>query len=281
MPDTVRTLASLQTLLADNTSGDISAQDVRDMLVSTYQLDYSADTSITGTATATIGKWHICTGTTSDYTVTLPAASGNAGKLIGLRMSSALTKLVTIDGNGAELIDGAATRVMWANEIAVLFCDGTGWTKVGGKSSPMICRMRLNANQSINNASLTKLTLNTTDIDNTGSMASTGSNQVTVKRTGKYVCGAKVFYDGVPAAGKRIRAQVHQTSTGGTQLLAGEVTSASVADFAAALISDILFQTAGDVVILAAYHDYGSAINAYGANPGDSCYLFLTETELW
>lgn len=139
MPDTVRTLSALQTLLADNTAGDISPQDVRDMLVSTYQLDYSADTSITGTATATISKWHICTGTTSDYTVTLPAASGNAGKLIGLRMSSALTKLVTIDGNGAETIDGATTRVMWANEVAVLFCDGTGWTKIAGKSIPMMC----------------------------------------------------------------------------------------------------------------------------------------------
>ena len=34
MADTDRTIAALQTLLADNTSGAISAQDVRDMLVS-------------------------------------------------------------------------------------------------------------------------------------------------------------------------------------------------------------------------------------------------------
>lgn len=34
MPDTARTRAALQALLADNTSGDISAQDVRDFLVS-------------------------------------------------------------------------------------------------------------------------------------------------------------------------------------------------------------------------------------------------------
>lgn len=37
MADTVRSLASLQALLADNTAGDISAQDVRDFLVSAYQ----------------------------------------------------------------------------------------------------------------------------------------------------------------------------------------------------------------------------------------------------
>ena len=36
MVDTARLLPALQTLLADNTAGDISAQDVRDMLVSTY-----------------------------------------------------------------------------------------------------------------------------------------------------------------------------------------------------------------------------------------------------
>jgi hypothetical protein len=34
MPDTDRTLAALQSLLADNVAGDISPQDVRDMLVS-------------------------------------------------------------------------------------------------------------------------------------------------------------------------------------------------------------------------------------------------------
>jgi len=36
MADTIRTRGALQTLLADNAGGDISAQDVRDFLVSTY-----------------------------------------------------------------------------------------------------------------------------------------------------------------------------------------------------------------------------------------------------
>lgn len=38
MVDTVRTRAALQTLLADNTTGDISPQDLRDFLVSAYPL---------------------------------------------------------------------------------------------------------------------------------------------------------------------------------------------------------------------------------------------------
>ena len=36
MADTIRTRAALQSLLADNVNGDISAQDIRDFLVSTY-----------------------------------------------------------------------------------------------------------------------------------------------------------------------------------------------------------------------------------------------------
>lgn len=36
MADTLRTLSALQALLADNTTGDISAQDLRDLLVSVY-----------------------------------------------------------------------------------------------------------------------------------------------------------------------------------------------------------------------------------------------------
>ena len=41
MPDTARTLAALQALLADNSSGDIGAQDVRDFLVSVFPPQFS------------------------------------------------------------------------------------------------------------------------------------------------------------------------------------------------------------------------------------------------
>ena len=43
MVDTARTLAALQTLLADNTSGDISPQDIRDLLVSLFALTTKGD----------------------------------------------------------------------------------------------------------------------------------------------------------------------------------------------------------------------------------------------
>lgn len=51
MADTRRTLSALQTILADNTSGDISPQDIRDMLVSVTP-PYGG-VSLEGNATAT------------------------------------------------------------------------------------------------------------------------------------------------------------------------------------------------------------------------------------
>lgn len=52
MADTIRSIAALQTLLADNNSGDISPQDLRDMLVSLAApsgwADYTDSTYTTG-----------------------------------------------------------------------------------------------------------------------------------------------------------------------------------------------------------------------------------------
>jgi hypothetical protein len=103
---------------------------------------HDAEISVTGAVTATIGRMHVCSGTSADYTVTLPAASGNTGKFIGFRMASGLTKLVTLDGNSAETIDGLTTRIMRFNESAILFCDGSNWFKVAGRSVPMYARAR-------------------------------------------------------------------------------------------------------------------------------------------
>lgn len=51
MPDTRRSLSALQTLLADNVIGDISAQDVRDFLVSAYRVVQVVNTMSSGVQT--------------------------------------------------------------------------------------------------------------------------------------------------------------------------------------------------------------------------------------
>jgi hypothetical protein len=60
--------------------------------------------------------------------VDLPAVLGNIGKEYVIKITDA-TNAVTIDGNGAETIDGAATLVLNAvYDAAHLICDGTEWS---------------------------------------------------------------------------------------------------------------------------------------------------------
>jgi hypothetical protein len=78
------------------------------------------------------------TATTTDFTiivnptavagtVTLPAAAGNMGRCYVVKHANAAQNSVTIDPNGAELIDGNATLLLTARQAAYIQCDGTAW----------------------------------------------------------------------------------------------------------------------------------------------------------
>lgn len=97
------------------------------------------EVGVTSAGALNFGKMHSCTATSADYTVTLPSPSSNAGKLVGIRIASSSTKLVTVDAGAGNTIDGQRTRIMWANEVAILVAngDGTSWTKIAGKTLPM------------------------------------------------------------------------------------------------------------------------------------------------
>ena len=66
--------------------------------------------------------------TGASYTITLPAAAGCAGREYIIKKMSADANTVTIDGNAAETIDGAATKVIssqWG--VYHIQSDGTNW----------------------------------------------------------------------------------------------------------------------------------------------------------
>jgi hypothetical protein len=90
-------------------------------------------TSVTGTSSlTTFGVMHVCTGVFFDYTVTLPTAVGNTGKIIGVQVDPGMTKLLTVAGASGQLIEGLNTRVFWKGESVVLMSNGTGWVRIGG-----------------------------------------------------------------------------------------------------------------------------------------------------
>jgi hypothetical protein len=102
LTSTGRTLAVSIRLPYRSVAGDATVTDA----------DYSLDIDATGAA----------------RTVTLPAASGRTGMLLEVRKSDATANTVTVDGNGAELINGAATFVLATQYSNVTVrCDGTGW----------------------------------------------------------------------------------------------------------------------------------------------------------
>jgi hypothetical protein len=169
-----------------------------------------AEIAIATTATATISRQHLISGTTADYIVTLPAASGNTDKFIGIRISTSATRFFTIKGNASELIDGVNTRIMWKGETAILYCDGTGWKKMAGLSIPMTCQMyqtSVNTTLFLNNTD-TKVPITGVKVNNTGFMANTGSRRIDIKRGSIYSLKGAVSYNNFSVNSPRALTQI-------------------------------------------------------------------------
>ena len=62
------------------------------------------------------------------FTITLPAVATATGKVYYIKKIDATGNPITIDGNGAETIDGAATAIINAQyESITLICNGSTW----------------------------------------------------------------------------------------------------------------------------------------------------------
>lgn len=133
-------------------------EDLYGILASVPIVSITGATSLDATA---FGKLHICTGTSADYTVDLPTAVGNDGFTISFKGgdSAALTKIVTVDANGSQTINGLLTRPFTYEGGFTLISDGANWrvlhetpsaisytpTLVGWSGSPTVtCRYCLN-----------------------------------------------------------------------------------------------------------------------------------------
>lgn len=232
----------------------------------------SAEISITGTATATISRWHVCSGTSADYTVTLPTAASNAGKMIGFRMATGLTKIVTLDGNGSETIDGVTTRLMWAGESALLMSDGSNWFKIAGKSIPMSASLTMASDQNMGTTGVyQKVTLDTVDY-NLASMADTGNNRLLIRRGGLYTFYTTTRYNNASFGADGFIALYKNGSFVGTTERQGQMgTYQSVQG------AGNIQLAAGDYVETWFAQNSGSTRTLLAA----SCFMTLTEVPQW
>jgi len=81
----------------------------------------------TSTAAQTTDYTIVVNPTAVAGTVTLPAAASNTGRCFVVKHANTSINSVTIDPNGAELIDGNATLLLTARQAAYIQCDGTAW----------------------------------------------------------------------------------------------------------------------------------------------------------
>lgn len=114
MADTRRLLSAILSLFADNTVKAISEQDLRDFVVSVFGYRTIGLVSSTPTTLTTDDDVVIVDATSGAITINLPAVSGAQGKVYTIKKKDATGNTVTIDGAGAENIDGAATYVLSA-----------------------------------------------------------------------------------------------------------------------------------------------------------------------
>lgn len=254
----------------DHTSG--SSRSLTALNLLKYTLHGHTEISITGATTATIGRMHVCSGTSADYTVTLPTAVGNAGQLISLRMSNSLTKLVTLDGNSTETIDGSLTRVMHDGESAVLMSDGANWFKIAGRSKPFYATMRrITSDVATSSGVSTKITLNEAYEDSL-SLANTATGSITPKRTGKHIVSGQAGFKSMTGI-----AQTHIYINSSLRLFAK---SYMVSELPAAYVQANITLNAGEAVELYARQDTGS-INVEGNGSYLTTYLSILEVPNW
>lgn len=95
--------------------------------------NFSVTAPTTGSAiTGSARVLYLCDATLGTITAALPAASTCTGMVVAFKKIDASANTVVIDGNAAELIDGAGTQTLSARyQYLVIECDGTGWNIIG------------------------------------------------------------------------------------------------------------------------------------------------------
>jgi len=245
-----------------------------------------SEVAITAAATldsTAFGKMHVITGTSADYTIDLPAVSGNAGKFIGFRVGGEAdaSKLYTLDGNSAELIDGQATRILWANEVAILECDGTGWVKIAGKSIPMMCRLEYQSATEQNIATATVTTLQfDTEIFDVGGLGDTGNNRINFRRSGLYRVFTQIRWYAATAARSYMNMSYYDASASATvAVMSDERYSEGTA--ISNLLSTVVNVEAGDYLYNRVYQNSGGARKIYSQSGTEYPSLVVEEIITW
>ena len=189
---TQRTKSTLQTNinadLANNTSGLISAQDIRDIVTDITDSTEMGVTTVTESYTAAEFATILVNNSAADATITLPSASSASERIYNIKkIHSGETYKVIIDGNSSETIDGATTYNLYIQyESVKIQSDGSNWHILEKNLIPFQAKITRDAAQSISHDTITVVNYDN-EVFDVGAIADTSSTyRVTIKRAGKY-----------------------------------------------------------------------------------------------
>jgi len=213
MAGTLRTRSALDALFADNTAGDISAQDLRDLLWSTDLLPQITTTSSDASISAAAGNHYRVdiSGFTQDRAFTLPTcAAGDLPIFVEITTGDDTYDLditadtgVTINWDHATATSGVITQMFGAGEYAKFEAVATNTWLV--TSSHLENGAALIASTtSLSNSAWTNVDLGGTAQWNEFGEGDTTAHTITVRRGGVYTISAELTVDSITDGTKLI-----------------------------------------------------------------------------
>lgn len=125
--------SGVMTSVAPGTSGNVLKSDGTQWTSGTFTQANLAVTSKTSGYTATgSDDVIICNASGGAFTITLPAAASNTGKMLKIIKTGSDFNAITIDGNASETIDGTTTvQISLPGDSIDIVCDGSNWQYCG------------------------------------------------------------------------------------------------------------------------------------------------------
>jgi hypothetical protein len=227
-------------------------------------LTLEVEIEISAAATLTAQRAHVAVLSNANYPITLPPVASNANKRIEIRIKGNLTKVATLTGNGAELIDGYHSRAMIPGESATLLCDGVQWTKIAGKSISMICSARSGTYPQLFTyvSGENIITINTPVVD-LYSLLSASESGIRIRRAGFYIIQMSAGSEkpSTVAGFWEIYAFINQQYVGGSNVLTAALTGGF--EIVGGGKDNFLYLNTNDLVQFQVYSDLGGKSRPY------------------
>jgi hypothetical protein len=203
-------------------------------------------TTITGNTVLDSTHNVVLVNNTGAVTIDLPSAVSSTDRSYILKKISSNNDEVTIDANGADLIDGAATLKFFVEgDMVRIISDGTNWHVIDDGLKAHMAKMTRDVTQAILNS--TKFNFDNVVFDNAGIADATTNHRFDIKRDGKYLVTGSWYVD-VNTLNKQIQVLVNG-------VYVEQVISLEAVGRDARVVSSVLDLSAGDYVEIQGFSD--------------------------